>query len=126
MSVTSVIAACAGDGGREAPAAPAPVAAPAPATPPVAAVHPYTVHSPNGDRVDNYYFRSDHYNFAQKGVPVVFLCDGEHPDYHQVSDSADRLDYARMETIARLAFWTGWQVAEAKDRPIELGVQSDW
>jgi Zn-dependent M28 family amino/carboxypeptidase len=75
---------------------------------------------------DQYYQRSDHYNFAQKGVPVVFLCDGEHPDYHQVSDSADRLDYARMETIARLAFWTGWQVAEAKDRPTELGVQSDW
>jgi hypothetical protein len=75
---------------------------------------------------DQYYQRSDHYNFAQKGVPVVFLCDGEHPDYHQVSDSADRLDYARMETIARLAFWTGWQVAEAKDRPTELGVQTDW
>jgi Zn-dependent M28 family amino/carboxypeptidase len=75
---------------------------------------------------DQYYERSDHYNFAQKGVPVVFFCDGEHPDYHQVTDSPDRLDYPRMETIARLAFWTGWQVAEAKDRPTEIGVQPGW
>ncbi len=75
---------------------------------------------------DTYYERSDHYNFAQKGVPVVFFCDGEHPDYHQVTDSPDRLDYPRMETIARLAFWTGWQVAEAKDRPTEIGVKNDW
>jgi len=75
---------------------------------------------------DQYYQRSDHYNFAVKGVPVVFFCDGEHPDYHQVSDSADKLDYVRMEAVARLAFWTGWQVAAAKGRPKELGVQSDW
>jgi Peptidase family M28 len=75
---------------------------------------------------DQYYERSDHYNFAQKGVPVVFFCDGEHPDYHQVTDSPDRLDYPRMETIARMAFWTGWQVAEAKDRPTEIGVKADW
>ena len=75
---------------------------------------------------DKYYERSDHYNFAVKGVPVVFFCDGEHPDYHQVTDHPDKLDYGRMETIARLAFWTGWQVAESKDRPQELGKQPDW
>lgn len=57
---------------------------------------------------------------------MVFFCDGEHPDYHQPSDSADKLDYARMETITRLAFWTGWQVAEAKARPSEIGKQADW
>ncbi|MEZ6038038.1 MAG: M28 family peptidase [Planctomycetota bacterium] len=75
---------------------------------------------------DQYYARSDHYNFAKKGVPVVFLCDGEHPDYHKVTDSADRLDYVSMEAVARLAFWTGWQVADGKDKPQELGKQSDW
>jgi hypothetical protein len=63
---------------------------------------------------------------ASKGVPVVFFCDGEHPDYHQVTDSADKLDYVRMEAIARLAFWTGWNVAEAKARPKELGKQPSW
>jgi hypothetical protein len=75
---------------------------------------------------DAYYERSDHYNFAVKGVPVVFLCDGEHPDYHQVSDSADRLDYPRMESVARLLAWTAWDVAAAKDKPKELGKQTDW
>ncbi|MCU0867638.1 MAG: M20/M25/M40 family metallo-hydrolase [Planctomycetes bacterium] len=75
---------------------------------------------------DQYYERSDHFNFAKHGVPVVFFCDGEHPDYHQVSDTADRLDYVRMEAIARLAAWSGWQVANDKARPQELGKQPGW
>ena len=75
---------------------------------------------------DAYYERSDHYNFAVKGIPVVFLCDGEHPDYHQVSDHADALDYANMERIARLLCWTGWTIANQKERPTEIGRQADW
>ena len=63
---------------------------------------------------DTYYKRSDHYNFAVKGVPVVFFCDGEHADYHRVTDHADKLDYAKMERVARLAYWTGWEAAQAK------------
>jgi hypothetical protein len=59
-------------------------------------------------------------------VPVVFLCDGEHPDYHQVTDHADALDYGNMERIARLLCWTGWSVANQKERPKELGAQQDW
>lgn len=75
---------------------------------------------------DTYYARSDHYNFAKVGVPVVFFCDGEHPDYHQVTDTPDRLRYDRMEAVARLAFWTGWNVANDKARPTTLGKQADW
>lgn len=75
---------------------------------------------------DTYYRRSDHYNFAKLGIPVVFFCDGEHPDYHQVTDHADKLDYAAMEAITRLAYWTAWQTADAKGKPKELGRQSDW
>ena len=77
----------------------------------------------NGDR---YYRRSDHYNFARKGVPVVFYCDGEHEDYHKVTDHADKLDYGKMEGVARLAYWTGWEAAEADGRPQTLGDQTDW
>ncbi len=77
----------------------------------------------NGDK---YYSRSDHINFARQGVPVLFFCSGEHEDYHQVSDHADKLDGAKMEKIARLAFLTGWQVAGEEDRPKELGRQGDW
>lgn len=75
---------------------------------------------------DKYYQRSDHYNFARKGIPVVFFCNGEHEDYHQVSDHADKLDSAKMERIARLAFWVGWQVANGDERPRTLGSRKDW
>ena len=75
---------------------------------------------------DKYYMRSDHYNFAKKGIPVVFFCNGEHEDYHQVSDTADKLDGEKMERIARLAFWTGWNAANADERPSKLGKQDDW
>ena len=75
---------------------------------------------------DKYYSRSDHYNFAKKGIPVVFFCNGEHEDYHQVSDHADKLDPEKMERIARLAFWTGWHVANADERPENLGKQKGW
>ena len=62
----------------------------------------------------------------KNGVPVVFFCDGEHPDYHQVGDSADRLDYMRMEAVARLAAWSVWATANGKARPQELGKQPGW
>lgn len=75
---------------------------------------------------DKYYQRSDHYNFAKKGIPVVFFCNGEHEDYHQVSDHADKLDGEKMERIARLAFWTGWSVANAAERPRKLGKRETW
>ena len=75
---------------------------------------------------DKYYMRSDHYNFAKKGIPVVFFCNGEHEDYHQVSDHADKLDGAKMERIARLAFATGWATATADARPRTLGKQPEW
>jgi hypothetical protein len=75
---------------------------------------------------DKYYERSDHYNFAKKGIPVVFFCNGEHEDYHQVTDHADKLDGAKMERIARLAFWTGWSVANADDPPRKLGKRATW
>lgn len=75
---------------------------------------------------DKYYERSDHFNFAKKGIPVVFFCTGEHEDYHQVTDTADKLEPAKMERLARLAFWTGWSVANADERPRTLGPRSDW
>ncbi len=75
---------------------------------------------------DTYYQRSDHYNFAKKGIPVVFFCDGEHPDYHQVTDHADKLDYAAMEAITRLAYWTAWRAADQKEPIRELGAQPGW
>ena len=75
---------------------------------------------------DTYYQRSDHYNFAVKGIPVVFFCDGEHGDYHKVTDHSDKLDFGKMEQIARLAYWTGFHVANAAGRPKDLGRRPGW
>lgn len=75
---------------------------------------------------DKYYERSDHYNFAKNGIPVVFFCNGEHEDYHQVSDHPDKLDAQKMEAIARIAFWTGWTVANADEAPEKLGRSDAW
>ena len=77
----------------------------------------------NGDK---YYTRSDHFNFARRGVPVVFFCSGEHEDYHQVTDEPDKLNGAKMETLARLAFWTGHAAAQAQARPDQLGRCDGW
>ncbi len=75
---------------------------------------------------DQYYERSDHYNFARKGVPVVFFCNGEHPDYHKATDEVQKLDFAKMERVARLACWTGLEVIAAKGKPQRLGARDDW
>ena len=39
------------------------------------------------------YYRSDHYNFARKGVPIIFYFDGIHADYHKPSDTPDKINY---------------------------------
>lgn len=58
-----------------------------------------------------YFYRSDHFNFAKVGIPVLFFTDGEHPDYHQPSDTADKIDYELLQKRATLVFQTAWRVA---------------
>lgn len=57
------------------------------------------------------YYRSDHYNFARKGVPIIFYFDGIHKDYHQPTDTPDKINYDLMEKRARLVFYTAWEIA---------------
>ncbi len=58
------------------------------------------------------YRRSDHYNFASKGVPVSFFFTGLHADYHQPTDTPDKILYDRMLSIGRVIYATGWKVAD--------------
>ena len=60
---------------------------------------------------NQFYRRSDHYNFAKHGVPIVFFFTGEHEDYHKPTDTADRILYDRMASIGRLVYSTGWHLA---------------
>ncbi len=77
----------------------------------------------NGDR---FYSRSDHFNFARKGVPVVFFCDDEHIDYHMTTDDPEKIEVAKVERIAQLAFLLGLRTADAADRPATIGAHTDW
>ncbi len=63
-----------------------------------------------------FYYRSDHYNYAKHGVPVIFYFTGVHRDYHRTTDDIDKIDFAKMERITRLVFATGWRVANLDHR----------
>jgi len=69
------------------------------------------------------YFRSDHYNFAKNGVPIVFLYNGSHPDYHRITDTIDKINFELMAKRAKLAFNLAWELANrdsllTRDLPI--------
>lgn len=67
---------------------------------------------------ERFYFRSDHFNFARKGVPILFFFNGTHADYHQVSDSPDKIDTEKMSRIIKLVFFLGQDVGNRKARPV--------
>ncbi|HVD32823.1 MAG TPA: M20/M25/M40 family metallo-hydrolase [Gemmatimonadales bacterium] len=66
---------------------------------------------------ERFYFRSDHYNFARKGVPILFFFNGVHEDYHQVTDSPDKINSEKEARILRLVFYLGREVGNAPNRP---------
>src|SRR5574341_328867 len=66
---------------------------------------------------ERFYFRSDHYNFARRGVPILFFFNGVHADYHRPSDSPDKIDADKESRIIKLVFYLGLEVANAADRP---------
>jgi hypothetical protein len=57
------------------------------------------------------YYRSDHFNFARKGVPIIFYFDGIHKDYHKPTDTPDKINYELMVKRAQLVFYTAWEMA---------------
>ena len=65
---------------------------------------------------NRYYYRSDHYNFAEKGIPAIFYFNGVHADYHQPTDTADKINYEKMAKVGRLIFHTIWELANRPER----------
>jgi len=61
--------------------------------------------------------RSDQYVFATLGIPAILFNTGEHPDYHTENDTWDKLNYPKLEKIARLVYGTAEGVANAAERP---------
>ena len=64
---------------------------------------------------DQFYFRTDSYNFARKGIPVIFFFCGVHEDYHRPTDDFTKADFEKAARVARAAYRLGWQVAQEKD-----------
>jgi hypothetical protein len=65
---------------------------------------------------NRFFFRSDHYNYARKGIPIIFFFDGVHEDYHRAGDTADKIDYQKMEKITRTIYMTMWEIANRQAR----------
>ena len=72
---------------------------------------------------EQFYYRSDHYNFAKNGVPIVFLFDGIHRDYHKPTDTVDKILFGRMAKIGRLIYDLGWRLANLSLPLTKLPVQ---
>ncbi len=63
------------------------------------------------------YYRSDHYSYAAKGIPIIFFTTGLHPDYHKVTDSVEKINFEKMSQIAQLVYSTGRTVANLDHMP---------
>jgi hypothetical protein len=61
--------------------------------------------------------RSDSWPFLQHGVPAIWFHTGLHPDYHLTTDTADRINYEKMERIAKLVHQVSWDLAQSSTRP---------
>lgn len=68
------------------------------------------------DDPNRYYYRSDHYNFAERGIPSIFYFNGTHEDYHGAGDTVDKINFQKMAKIGQLIFHTGWNIANRDER----------
>ena len=66
---------------------------------------------------EKFFYRSDHFNYARKGIPIIFYMDGDHEDYHRPSDSVDKIDFQQLEKVTRTIFATAWELANTAQRP---------
>jgi Zn-dependent M28 family amino/carboxypeptidase len=63
------------------------------------------------------YQRSDHFNYAKLGIPIAFFTSGLHPEYHDVDDVADRIDYEKLRRAAVLMLGVARAVGNSEGRP---------
>jgi hypothetical protein len=74
----------------------------------------YTYNDPKDP--NRFYYRSDHYNFAKHNIPVIFYFSGVHEDYHKPGDDTEKILFDKMAVIARLVFYTAWEVANRNEK----------
>lgn len=65
---------------------------------------------------DRLYYRSDHWNFAKKNIPIIFYFDGIHEDYHKPSDEVSKIEFDHLAKRTQLVFYTAWEIANRESR----------
>lgn len=65
---------------------------------------------------NRFYYRSDHYNFAKMGIPVIFYFTGVHEDYHRPGDDVEKILFDKQAPIVKLVFHTAWELANRNER----------
>jgi hypothetical protein len=70
------------------------------------------------DDINRFYYRSDHYNFAKRNIPIIFYFNGVHVDYHEPTDTADKINIELLTKRAKLVFYTAWELVNREDRII--------
>ncbi|GAB2691140.1 hypothetical protein GCM10011495_11070 [Hymenobacter frigidus] len=65
---------------------------------------------------EHIYYRSDHYNFARRKIPVIFYTAGEHADYHKATDDVEKIEFDKLTERAQLVFHTAWELANREQR----------
>jgi Zn-dependent M28 family amino/carboxypeptidase len=78
----------------------------------------YNYHYDEPNDPERLFYRSDHFNYAKHGVPIIFFFDGVHEDYHRPTDSPDKIDYQKMQSVARTIFILASELANAPARPV--------
>jgi len=63
------------------------------------------------------YQRSDHFNYARKGIPIAFFTTGLHGDYHEVSDEVKSIDFLKLAHVTRLMLDVTRAVGNSPTRP---------
>jgi Zn-dependent M28 family amino/carboxypeptidase len=69
------------------------------------------------DTPENLLRRSDQWAFLQKDIPSLFFHTGDHPDYHRPTDTADKINYPKMEKIVKLVYLAVEALGNASTRP---------
>jgi hypothetical protein len=69
------------------------------------------------DTVQNIFQRSDQFPFVLHDIPAVWWFTGFHPDYHQTTDTMEKINFKKLEKILRLAYRSGWAMADAAQPP---------
>ena len=63
------------------------------------------------------YYRSDHYSYAARGIPIIFFTTGLHPDYHANTDEVSKIEFGKLTRVTQLVYETGVRVANLDHPP---------